>query len=205
MSISHSGSYLIGKDQPDLQGPDVHFENNQYWMYYCISKKGTQNSQIGVASSDTLEPGTWIDHGAVGIPANTAYNRIDPNWVSINGKSYLNFGSFWEDIFQIEMDTPRQVAATTPRQISYNPALNHREEGVYMFEHNGFHYLLLSCGIGGGYTATKPAPGAEYHIGVCRSSTGTGGFVDKLGKSCLHSGGTPLLTSHDQVFGPGGP
>lgn len=174
-------------------------------MYYCISQKGTQNSQIGVASSDTLEPGTWIDHGVVGLPANTAWNRIDPTWVSINGKSYLNFGSFWTDIYQIDMDTPLKVAATTPRHISYNATLNHRQEGVFMFKHNSFYYLLISCGIGAGYTATKPARGAEYHIRVCRSSTGTGGFVDQSGQSCLQSGGTLLLASHDQVYGPGGP
>jgi hypothetical protein len=33
------------------------------------------------------------------LPANENYNRIDPAWISIGGKNYMNFGSFWGDIF----------------------------------------------------------------------------------------------------------
>lgn len=174
-------------------------------MYYCISQKGTQNSEIGVASSPTMDPGSWTDLGALGIPANTAYNRIDPTWASINGTPYLTFGSFWQDIHQVPLNSPSQLAASAPYQISYNASLNHREEGSFLFEHNGFYYLLLSSGIGGGYTATRPPPGEEYNIRVCRSTTGTDGFVDQSGTPCLQSGGTLLLASNGQVFGPGGP
>lgn len=193
--------YLSNK----AKAPDVHFQNDQYYMYYVLSKTGTQTSEIGVATSKTMEPGSWTDHGAIGLPANSAYNRIDPNWIMINGKNYMNFGSFWGDIFQVEMESPLQVGSATPYQLSFNETLNHREEGSFMFEYDGFYYLLYSGGIAGRYTATYPTEGEEYRINVCRSQTGTGGFVDKDGVSCLHTGGSLLLASHGQVYGPGGP
>lgn len=183
----------------------MHFQNDEYYMYYVLSKTGTQDSEIGVATSKTMEPGSWIDHGVVGIPASKDYNRIDPNWISIDGKNYLNFGSFWNDIYQVEMESPLKVGSAAPHQLAYNSTLNHREEGSFMFKHGEFYYLLYSAGIAGRYTATYPDEGAEYHIRVCRSETGTGGFVDQDGTSCEKDGGTLLLSSHGQVYGPGGP
>jgi arabinan endo-1,5-alpha-L-arabinosidase len=174
-------------------------------MYYVLSKTGTQNSEIGVATSKTMEPGSWTDHGSVGIPANSNYNRIDPNWVSIGGKNYLNFGSFWNDIHQIEMESPLKASSSAAYQLSYNQTLNHREEGAFMFQHGDYYYLLYSAGIAGRYTATYPPEGEEYNIRVCRSKSGTGGFVDRDGTDCTKTGGTLLLASHGQVFGPGGP
>jgi arabinan endo-1,5-alpha-L-arabinosidase len=146
-------------------------------MYYVISKLGTQDSEIGVATSQTMEPGSWTDHGAVGIPANGQYNRIDPNWISIGGQSYLNFGSYWNDIFQIEMQGPLQAAAQESRNLAFNSSLNHREEGSFMFQNGNWFYLLFSAGIANAYTATYPAPGEEYSIRMCRSESGINGFV----------------------------
>ncbi|KAJ5125906.1 hypothetical protein N7448_005218 [Penicillium atrosanguineum] len=195
---------VSGVSSSDIWAPDVHYQNNQYYMYYVLSQIGTQNSEIGVATSKTMEPGSWTDHGSVGIPANSEYNRIDPNWIEIDGKNYLNFGSFWQDIHQIEMETPLKVGSSAAYQLSYNATLNHREEGSFMFKNGDFYYLLYSDGIAGRYTATYPAQGEEYHIMVCRSTTGTGGFVDKDGTACTNTGGSLLLASHGQVYGPGG-
>ncbi|CAG8129044.1 unnamed protein product [Penicillium olsonii] len=196
---------LDNTDPKNLWAPDVHYQNDQYYMYYVLSELGTKNSQIGVATSKTLEPGSWTDHGAIGIPANDAYNRIDPAFIQIGGKNVLVFGSFWGDIHQVIMDTPLKVGSAAPYQVSWNATLNHREEGAYEFKHGDFYYLLYSAGIAGGYTKNYPPAGAEYHIRVCRSSTGLGDFVDADGKDCKQTGGTMLLSSHGQVFGPGGP
>lgn len=183
----------------------MHFQHGTYYMYYVLSKIGTRNSEIGVASSKTMEPGSWTDHGSVGIPANDAYNKIDPNWISIEGEQYLQFGSFWQDIHQIKMKSPLKATDTTPHQLSFNETLNHREEGSAMFQHKNYYYLLFSSGVAGRYTADFPAPGEEYAIQVCRSESGTGGFVDRDGKDCRKTGGNLLLASHGQVYGPGGP
>lgn len=39
---------------------------------------------------------------------------------------------------------------------------------------------------------------------MCRSTTATGGFVDKDGLACTANGGSVLLKSHGVVYGPGG-
>jgi arabinan endo-1,5-alpha-L-arabinosidase len=39
---------------------------------------------------------------------------------------------------------------------------------------------------------------------VCRSDSPSGFFTDANGVSCLESGGTEVLASHDFVYGPGG-
>ena len=48
-----------------LWAPDVHFVNGEYVLYYAVSTGGSQNSAIGVATSPTMEPGTWTDYGEV--------------------------------------------------------------------------------------------------------------------------------------------
>ncbi|KAJ5899582.1 hypothetical protein N7495_004326 [Penicillium taxi] len=206
-AVLPSGSEITvtGVDSTDIWAPDVHYADGTYYLYYVLSQIGTQNSEIGVATSTTLESGSWTDHGVVGIPDNSAYNRIDPAWISIDGQEYLNFGSFWEDIFQVPLANPLQVDSTAPYELAYNSSLNHREEGSYMFQNGDYYYLLISGGQAGDYTATTPPQGEEYRISVCRSSSGTGNFVDQDGTACTESGGTLLLSSHGQVYGPGGP
>ena len=41
-------------------------------------------------------------------------------------------------------------------------------------------------------------------IMMARSTSATGGFVDKDGIATTNSGGSILLKSHDYVYGPGG-
>ncbi|KAJ5669549.1 arabinan endo-1-5-alpha-L-arabinosidase C [Penicillium macrosclerotiorum] len=193
-----------GVDSTNIWAPDVHYSGGTYYMYYVLSELGTQNSRIGVATSTTMEPGSWTDHGGIGLPANSNYNKIDPNWIEIDGKQYLQFGSYWQDLYQVQMETALKVGSHTPYQLAYNASLNHREEASFLYKHGAYYYLFFSDGIAGKYTATYPAAGEEYHISVCRSSTGTGNFVDKAGTSCKESGGTIILASHNQVYGPGG-
>ena len=69
---------------------------------------------------------------------------------------------------------------------------------------NGYYYLFFSAGQCCNLATSPPAAGQEYHIEVCRSTSPTGGFVDKSGKSCTSGGGTTILASHDNVYAPGG-
>lgn len=149
-------------------------------MYYVTSKLGTQTSEIGVATSTTMEPGSWTDHGVVGLPANRDYNRIDPNWIAIDGKQYLQFGSYWQDIYQVELASPLEASSAVPHQLAYNASLNHRVEAAFMFQHGNYYYLLFSGGFANSYNATYPPAGEEYRIHMCRSTSGTGHFVSDI-------------------------
>ena len=86
-----------------MKAPDVFFHDGAYYMYYSVSTIGSQNSDIGVATSHSMEVGTWTDHGSIGIPRDDSrWNRIDPNLFQHDANSpfYLSFGSFWENIWQ---------------------------------------------------------------------------------------------------------
>lgn len=49
----------------ELWAPDISYQNGQYVLYYAASSLSSQNSVIGVATSPSMEPGTWTDHGEV--------------------------------------------------------------------------------------------------------------------------------------------
>ncbi|KAF3022569.1 hypothetical protein E8E14_013198 [Neopestalotiopsis sp. 37M] len=186
--------------------PDVQKVGDTYIMYYAVSTFGSQSSAIGYATSTTMEYGSWTDHGATGISSTSAkpYNAIDPNLIAVGSSYYMNFGSFWGDLYQAPMASNAHTAASSSYQIAYQPSGSHAQEGSFMYYRSGYYYLFWSEGICCGYDTSKPASGAEYKIRVCRSTSATGGFVDASGTSCTSGGGTTVLASHDYVYGPGG-
>lgn len=61
-------------------------------MYYAVSTFGTQTSVIGLATSTTLEAGSWVDHGTAGIGSNAGnskYNAIDPALLVVSSSGML--------------------------------------------------------------------------------------------------------------------
>ncbi|KAG1693286.1 hypothetical protein DVH05_023750 [Phytophthora capsici] len=193
---------LDGKD--DLWAPDVHLVGDEYYLYYSVSTFGSQNSAIGLTRSSTLDINTWTDLGSTGVSSTSgeSYNTIDPNLIDVDGTYYLNFGSSWQDIYQVEMPKPAKSTGS-PSQIAFTSD-DEVMEGSYMFKYGDFYYLFLSKGKCCGYDTSKPASGKEYRILVCRSTSATGDFVDQDGASCKDGGGTVVLESHDEVYGPGG-
>ena len=181
-------------------------------MYYAVSTSGSQNSAIGVATSPSMDSGTWTDLGSLGILQSPDYNLIDPNLLVVDyGASYLlSFGSYWMDIYQIELSDPLTIAAgAQPYQLDYNSTGIGATEGSYQFwwPTNGviYYYLFTSSGACCNLPPNLAAPGDEYKINVCRSEEPNGDFVDKDGVSCLTAnGGTLVLGSHDNVYAPGG-
>lgn len=183
-------------------------------MYYSLSHINSRNSTIGYATSPTLEYGSWTDYGSIGIstqevaPAST-YNAIDPALILVNGQYYLTFGSFWNDLQIIALNANATAPATAypagVTQIQYQPAGAHPAEASFIYQYTppgtgtSYFYLFWSEGIANGYDSNIPAPGAEYQVRVCRSTTVTSGYVDASGRSCLSGYGETVLASHDQV------
>lgn len=127
----------------------------------------------------------------------------DPALIEEDGSYYLAFGSFWKDLFVVPMKSTPTAASGSATQIAYD-ASNTAEEGAFIFPHGGYYYLFYSKGQCCGYDTSKPAAGGEYKIMVCRSSSATSGYVDKDGTACTSGGGTVVLESHGNVYGPGG-
>ncbi|KAK0649979.1 glycosyl hydrolase [Cercophora newfieldiana] len=200
------GSIINLRGNQDLWAPDVSEVDGTYYLYYSVSTFGSQTSTIGVAVSNDLE--NWTDLGSTGITSDPSkpYNAIDANLIDVNGTKLLTFGSFWNGLYQVQMQTPPTSARTgsTPYQISHNQA-DKAMEGPTVFRNGGYYYLFFSKGSCCGYDKNMPAAGKEYKILVCRSTSPTGGFVDKSGVSCTSGGGTVVLESHSGwVYGPGG-
>jgi arabinan endo-1,5-alpha-L-arabinosidase len=59
---------ITGSNADSLWAPDAHLIGDNYYVYYAVSSPGSQNSAIGVATSSSLDSGTWVDHGSLGIP-----------------------------------------------------------------------------------------------------------------------------------------
>jgi len=201
-----AGSIIGIAGSDDLWAPEVKQVGDQYILYYSVSTFGSQVSAIGYATSPTMELGTWTDHGATGVSsvAGSAYNSIDANLIQSGSSYYLNFGSFWGDIYQVAMSSDATKSSGSAKQLVYQPSGTHPVEGAFMFLRSGIYYLFWSEGICCGYDSTRPATGAEYKIKVCASSSVTGPFTDKTGASCTSGGGTTVLASHDNIYGPGG-
>ena len=170
---------LVGNQ--DLWGPDISLIGDTYFLYYSVSVFGSQLSAIGVATSTTMDVGTWTDHGSTGVTSNSSvtYNAIDGNLMQLpGGGNQLNFGSFYGDIQAIAMSSPLEIdGSVTP--IAFDPSPSHAEEGAFMFYRWGYYYLLYSAGTCCSYDISRPAPGQEYKIKVCRSRSSTGGFVSR--------------------------
>ena len=57
-------------------------QNGKYVLYFASPGAGRRNATIGVATSSSMDPGTWTDHGEV--------VRSHPSDVFNASKSYLH-------------------------------------------------------------------------------------------------------------------
>jgi len=100
-----------------------------------------------------MDVGSWTDLGATGVASSPSkvYNAIDPNLIAVGSSYYLNFGSFWHDIYQVQMSSDAKTPSGTSVNIEYDATGTHPCEGSYMFYYSGYYYLLWSHGICCGY------------------------------------------------------
>lgn len=173
-----------------------------------MSTASSQVSAIGYATSDTMESGSWTDHGSTGVEStnSSAFNAIDPAVINVSGGYYMNWGSYWGDIYIEALNSNAETVTDlgSATQICYQPSGKHQREAGFLYEYQNNFYLFFSEGQANRYATSKPAAGGEYKIRVCRSSTITGEYTDSSGNSCLEGGGDYVLESHGEVYGPGG-
>jgi arabinan endo-1,5-alpha-L-arabinosidase len=187
--------------------------NNTYYCHYSVSFIYSQHSEIGVATSTSLEPGTWIDHGAIGLPQNSRYNLIDPYVYQENdhAPNYFTFGSYWTGIQQVEMPSHDYLVSWAGSHDEIKNVIRNTtadfavQEGAVMYKNDNFYYIFFSVGQCCRTERDLVPPGDEYHIVVCRSHSITGPYSDAEGKDCLtDNGGMTVLASHGDMYAPGG-
>jgi hypothetical protein len=196
-----------------LWAPHVRKVGDTFYMYYAQSNFGSNNSAIGVKTTQT--PGiaaSWVDHGSPIItsgvqnpnPALATYNAIDPAiHQDENGDWWIVWGSHFSGI-QIQRLEDDMVTTTGPITLLAHrgsaqfpvpqPNFN-RLEGPVIFKRGGYYYLITAwdwcCRNGNGLS---PADNT-YKVVIGRSTSITGPYVDKNGIPLAQGGGSIILNS----------
>jgi arabinan endo-1,5-alpha-L-arabinosidase len=190
-----------------LWAPDISFWDGRYRLYYSVSTFGSNTSVIGLATTDTLEPGTqWHDDGPViASQRGDDFNAIDPNHVvDREGRHWLVLGSFWSGIklFPLDARTGKPVSASARRySLASRPAPTGGGPGAieapFIIERDGYYYLFAS------YDYCCRGTSSSYYIAVGRSRRITGAYVGRDGKSMADGYGTVVLQGNRRFRGPG--
>ncbi|HEV2445229.1 MAG TPA: arabinan endo-1,5-alpha-L-arabinosidase, partial [Candidatus Sulfopaludibacter sp.] len=90
--------------------PDISYYGGKYHLYYAISTFGKNESAIGLATNQTLDPGAanyrWVDEGmVVRSHKEDDWNAIDPNlFLEDERHLWLVWGSFWSGLKMRRVD-----------------------------------------------------------------------------------------------------
>lgn len=210
----------------DLWAPSLQIVNGTYYQYYSIPYEPSTGAEavIGLATSATPY-GPWTDQGYLitswtgttsslpspnpwGFVTGTTWNAIDPApFQGFDGKSYLVFGS-WEDgtrVLEVQGSGdanpgfPVSTDTSTWTKVAERSA---GEEGpfIYPYTVNGTQYYYYFAPI----NVCCAGVSSTYRTIVGRSTSPTGPFLDRGGIALTAGGGTILVSTHDNVYGPGG-
>ncbi len=204
-------TYVSAFDQAggDLWAPDFSYFGGQYHLYYAASTFGSKTSCLGHATRAAMSTGAWADSGgpiicsnspAYGSYTNVNWNTIDPAVIlDPDGAPWLVFGSGWDGIHIVGLTTAGAIDGASPITNIARRSGSNVVENSYMVRRCGYYYLFMSW--------DKCCQGASstYNIRVGRSTSMTGGFVDKDGVQLLSGGGTKLMGDGNGWVGPGAP
>ena len=185
-------------EKGSIWAPGAYKIGDKYYLYYCTSSSGSQNSAIGVAVSDDPAKNDWKDLGMVlrSYHGKSNFNAIDPNvFIDDDGTPYLIYGSYWDGIFMRQLDPNTGKLDETNTKIYHLAKGSHDMEAPYLIKHGDYYYLFVARG-----GLSK----GTYYWAVGRSKTLTGPFLDKDGIDMLSgSGGTRLTEWKEGVEGVG--
>ncbi|MEL7835070.1 arabinan endo-1,5-alpha-L-arabinosidase [Fodinibius sp. Rm-B-1B1-1] len=197
-----------------IWAPDIVEYNDTYYLYYSVSRFGTNNSAIGVATNKTLDPDApgfeWKDRGIVvrSVPGRDMWNAIDPNLTfDKKGNPWLTFGSYWLGIKTVQLQD--NLTETAPAFESWQTiASRHRYwklderdagnssngdiEAPFIFKKDGYYYLFVS------WDQCCSGKESTYKIVVGRSRNITGPYRDRANRKMTHGGGTLVAKGNEQ-------
>lgn len=174
-----------------LWAPDIVYYKDRYHLYYSMSTWGDENPGIGVAVSDQPE-GPFEDIGPLFRSKDIGVeNSIDSFFYDDEGTPYLFWGSF-HGIYAVELDEAGLKVKGKPLQIAGNAF-----EAPYIIKRDDYYYFFGSIG------SCCEGEDSTYRVGVARSKSITGPFVDKNGNDILSGEGTEILAKGAKFAGPG--
>ncbi len=193
--------------EDNVWAPDIIRYNDKWYMAYSCSTFGKNGSAIGLLSSRSLSPHEiWKDEGCVvcSHEQQDNWNAIDPNFIiDGEGTPWMTYGSFWDGIQLVRLDTTFHVAAgekpfTIARRhgpddtdIEPNPtseyAGDNAIEAPFLFFHDGYYYLFVA------WDYCCRGEKSNYRVAVGRSKDVKGPYLDAQGKPMLIGGGTLVI------------
>ena len=203
--------------------PDVIKWHNRWWLAYSCSTFGRNGSAIGLLSTRSLASGLWDDEGCIvtSREGRDNWNAIDPNFViDDQDQPWLVWGSFWDGIQLVRLDTTMHVAASQqPRTIARrfnlsdpdgkkalstnpNPPKNPTSdfagpnaiEAPFIFKHNGWYYLFVS------WDYCCQGSKSNYRVAVGRSRSVEGPYLDSKGIDMRDGGGNIFIEGDKKAF-----
>jgi arabinan endo-1,5-alpha-L-arabinosidase len=200
----------------DAWAPDISYYNGKYHLYYSVSTFGRNDSAIGLATNETLDPNStnykWVDQGLVvrSYEGKDDWNAIDPQLVIENENNvWLTWGSFWSGIKMRCIDpktgklstknTTLYSLASRPRTSSHQtPPTEGSIEAPFIIRHSGYWYLFVS------FDFCCRGAKSTYNIRVGRSHHVTGPYIDKDGKPMTEGSGSLVIEATTPKWrGPG--
>ena len=148
---------------------------------------------VAMEANDITNPTSFVYKGVVvpGMADGGIRNGIDPEYFNDNGDQYIICGSY-HGIYIFKM-TDYLTADLSSKQQIVNSGTN---EAAYVFKHGGYYYLFTSSGDYSNYT---------YKVGISRSTSITGPYLNKAGEDVASHLPTTILYSDegDEMYGPG--
>lgn len=200
----------------DLWAPSVMYANGKYYQYYSIpiydtpSIVDTTQAKAVIALATSSSPnGPWTDAGKIIASCGstsgctTKFNAIDPApYIDSDGNWWLAFGSWQDGTHALQLDPSTGLRLSTNTTLYSLAARGSGEEGSFIFPYtvNGTHYYYYFASINVCCSGTS----STYRIIVGRSTSPTGPFYDRGGVALTSAGGTILLSTHGNIYGPGG-
>jgi len=208
-----------------IWAPDISYYNGLYYLFYAVSAFGKNTSAIGLATNVTLNTADsnykWTDHGRIieSHPGIDNWNAIDPNLITDkDGTPYLAFGSFWEGLKIIKLNTDRLSVIdklnSLPTLASRKKDPSNKEnlpavdgnpvdaggnaiEAPFIFRKGKFFYLFASIDY------CCKGPKSTYKMIIGRSKKLLGPYIDEQGLAMAHGGGTIVLAGDKDWYGVG--
>ena len=193
--------------------PDIIRWHNKWWLAYSCSTFGKNGSAIGLLSAAKLDSPIWNDEGCIVASRENRdnWNAIDPNFViDDNDTPWLVWGSFWDGIQIVRLDTTMHVAkGEKPRTLArrYAPGTTTAEpnptsahagtnaiEAPFVMKHQGYYYLFVS------WDYCCRGSKSNYRVAVGRSKNVDGPYLDKRSNDMLNGGGTVLLEGDKKQY-----
>lgn len=193
--------------------PDIIRWHNKWWLAYSCSTFGKNGSAIGLLSAAKLDSPIWNDEGCIVASRENRdnWNAIDPNFViDDNDTPWMVWGSFWDGIQIVRLDTTMHVAkGEKPRILArrYAPGTTTAEpnptsahagtnaiEAPFVMKHQGYYYLFVS------WDYCCRGSKSNYRVAVGRSKNVDGPYLDKRSNDMLNGGGTVLLEGDKKQY-----